>query len=174
MADDPYFVEVDTNGCDRCSHGKTWCIVGPDGVAGSQSFEDEEAASDLAEAMNEAYYAGKGAAEATQIARRESFCIKCHHTWEPPPNEWAGPTYCGDCHRSALANEKRVAELEATQTAQAQQLKDAWLELERIWSDHCLYPQSLMPDAQAKRVRQLHQRLWAAGRASPAGQETPK
>jgi hypothetical protein len=32
-ADDPYFVEVDSNGCSHCGAGRTYCVIGPDGVA---------------------------------------------------------------------------------------------------------------------------------------------
>lgn len=44
---------------------------------------------------------------------RESFCLKCHRTWTPPPNERSGATYCGDCHRAALAAEAELASLDS-------------------------------------------------------------
>jgi hypothetical protein len=56
--DEPFFVEVDVNGCERCGHGKQWTVVGPDGVQIGQSFEDEELASEIAEYMNQGYRAG--------------------------------------------------------------------------------------------------------------------
>jgi hypothetical protein len=59
MANEPYFVEVDQNGCERCGHGKTWTVVGPDGVAHSQSFDDVEDAESLADALNGAFFAGR-------------------------------------------------------------------------------------------------------------------
>lgn len=58
--DEPYFVEVDSNGCERCNAGKTWTVVGPDGCAASQSWEQEEDAEAFADAMNVAYWMGKG------------------------------------------------------------------------------------------------------------------
>ena len=60
--EDPYFIEVDTNGCAHCGARRTWTIVGPDDVAIGRSFEDEESASDLAEDMNRAYWQGVEAA----------------------------------------------------------------------------------------------------------------
>lgn len=60
--EDPYFIEVDSNGCSHCGAGRTWCVVGPDGMASSTSYEDEDEASKLAERLNEAYWHGVGAA----------------------------------------------------------------------------------------------------------------
>lgn len=62
--EDPYFITVDTNGCGHCGEGRTWAIVGPDGAMGGTSFEDEDQAADLAELLNDAYWQGKGSAEA--------------------------------------------------------------------------------------------------------------
>ncbi len=58
--DEPFFVEVEKNGCELCGHGKQWTVVGPDGVAIGQSFEDEELAADIAEYMNQGFHAGCG------------------------------------------------------------------------------------------------------------------
>lgn len=58
---EPYHVEVDTGGCERCGHGKTWTVVGPDDMAHSVSWEDQEEAEDFARAMNCAYAAGRAA-----------------------------------------------------------------------------------------------------------------
>ncbi len=30
--EDPYFVEVDQNGCSKCGFGRNYTIIGPDGV----------------------------------------------------------------------------------------------------------------------------------------------
>lgn len=57
--DEPYFVEVDNNGCEKCGAGKTWTVVGPDGVAQGQSFENVEDAEALADALNGAFFAGR-------------------------------------------------------------------------------------------------------------------
>ena len=53
-------VEVEESGCERCGHGTQWTVVGPDDVAISQSFEDQELAEDIAEYMNQGYRAGCG------------------------------------------------------------------------------------------------------------------
>lgn len=64
MSDLPYHVEVDDNGCDHCSQGRTWTVVGPDGIAEGVSYGDRESADDLADAMNRAYADKLAAAEA--------------------------------------------------------------------------------------------------------------
>src|SRR5690242_13232260 len=51
----PYRVEVDHDGCERCSCGRTWTIVGPDDYAIGQSFESQEDAEDLARLLNAAH-----------------------------------------------------------------------------------------------------------------------
>lgn len=58
---EPYFVEVNNDGCSRCGHDRTWTVVGPDGVALGQSWVDEDDAQDVADWLNEAYEAGRGA-----------------------------------------------------------------------------------------------------------------
>jgi hypothetical protein len=60
VREEPYFIEVDTNGCGHCGAGRTWLVVGPDGYGGSQSFEDEEDAAHLAQILNDAYWMGRG------------------------------------------------------------------------------------------------------------------
>ena len=57
--DAPYFIEVCENGCSKCGADRTWDVIGPDGVALSQSYHDEEDASWLAEQLNDAYFAGR-------------------------------------------------------------------------------------------------------------------
>lgn len=57
--EEPYFVELDTNGCIHCGHGRMWRIVGPDGSALSISYADDEDATWLAEQLNTAYEVGK-------------------------------------------------------------------------------------------------------------------
>jgi hypothetical protein len=55
-------VEVSNAGCERCHAGQTWDIVHDDEqgepMAESTSYEDREAAEDLCEAMNRAYFMG--------------------------------------------------------------------------------------------------------------------
>lgn len=81
--EDPYFVEVDANGCGHCGAGRQWTVVGPDGVAIGQSFEDEEIADDIASYMNQAYWVGKGDTEA-EIERVKQAFWKEHRCSEPP------------------------------------------------------------------------------------------
>ena len=56
--EEPYFVEVDENGCSHCGAGRTYTVIGPDGVAFGQSWESEDDASGMAEILNEAFYRG--------------------------------------------------------------------------------------------------------------------
>lgn len=58
--DEPFRVEVEKAGCERCGHGTQWTVVGPNEVAISQSFEDQELAEDIAEYMNQGFRAGCG------------------------------------------------------------------------------------------------------------------
>jgi predicted regulator of Ras-like GTPase activity (Roadblock/LC7/MglB family) len=56
---DAYAVEVDQLGCKTCGHGRTWTVVGPDGVAIGQSFEDHADAEDLAALLSHVHDAAK-------------------------------------------------------------------------------------------------------------------
>lgn len=67
MANEPYFVEVDVNGCDRCGAGKTWTVVGPDLVAAGTSWECVSDAEDFAEALNDAFYKGVANDEVSKV-----------------------------------------------------------------------------------------------------------
>ena len=58
---EPYVVEIDSPGCESCDEGKTWTVVGPDGVAESESWYDEEVAAHFADRMNAAFRAGRAA-----------------------------------------------------------------------------------------------------------------
>ena len=55
----PYFVEVNNNGCSKCGHDRTWDVIDPDGFALDRSWEDEEEADWIAEILNEAYKMGE-------------------------------------------------------------------------------------------------------------------
>lgn len=57
--EEPYFVEVDNNGCSKCGAGRTWVVVNPDGYAGGTSYGLEEDAQDLAEDLNIAFNRGR-------------------------------------------------------------------------------------------------------------------
>ncbi len=58
MSSDPYIVEVDSGGCEHCAQGKSWTVVGPDGVAMGVSYDEESEANFLASMMNLAYETG--------------------------------------------------------------------------------------------------------------------
>lgn len=60
--DEPYFIEVDSNGCPHCGAGRTWLIIEPDGLGGPVSYSDEEEAAEIAEMLNDAYARGRVAA----------------------------------------------------------------------------------------------------------------
>lgn len=93
ITDDPYFTEVDDNGCPHCSAGRTWCVVGPDGDRGSTSYEDEDAAIDLADKLNDAFALGRSSHDnpallsALQLAERaisdllEQFTAYADNNW---------------------------------------------------------------------------------------------
>jgi len=58
----PYFIEVDNNGCPHCGATRSWVVIGPDGCALGITFGHEEDAEDLADNMNTAYWQGMNAA----------------------------------------------------------------------------------------------------------------
>lgn len=66
--DEPYFIEVDTVACRSCGRGKTWRVIGPDGVGESTSYEDEEDAIYEADKLNDAY--ANGAASKKEETKR--------------------------------------------------------------------------------------------------------
>ncbi|HSV90944.1 MAG TPA: DUF551 domain-containing protein [Nitrospiraceae bacterium] len=56
---EPYRVEIDNEGCRTCAHDKTWHVIGPDEIAESTSYGDEEDAHWLCRALNSAYTLGQ-------------------------------------------------------------------------------------------------------------------
>jgi hypothetical protein len=56
-----YRTEEDNPGCSDCGQGMTWHVVGPDKVASSTSYEDEEDADHLTRELNRAYELGQAA-----------------------------------------------------------------------------------------------------------------
>lgn len=58
---DPYKVEPDEEGCAHCGRGKTWVVVGPDGVALGESWgldadgEEPCEPQELADLLNRAH-----------------------------------------------------------------------------------------------------------------------
>ena len=73
---EPYTVVVENLGCPHCNRGRTWTVLGPDGVAGSTSYEDVADAHSEAAMKNAAYHKGQEAAlpsaeYALQINRRQ-------------------------------------------------------------------------------------------------------
>lgn len=59
---EPYSVEVDDDGCERCQAHRTYSVLCPDGAAVGVSYENRDDAEDLARYMNEAFWAGREAA----------------------------------------------------------------------------------------------------------------
>ena len=59
LEENPYFVEVDNNGCRECGHDRNWVVVDPDGIRGSTSYGLQEDADDLAEDLNRAFNRGR-------------------------------------------------------------------------------------------------------------------
>ena len=55
----PYRTEVDDPGCSDCGSNATWHVIGPDEVASSTSYGDEEDANALTNALNAAYALGQ-------------------------------------------------------------------------------------------------------------------
>jgi hypothetical protein len=61
--DEPYFIEVDNNGCHQCGHARTWVVVyGPEELGGGTSYANEEEASEISEMMNDAFGRGRNSA----------------------------------------------------------------------------------------------------------------
>ena len=56
---EPYTIEIESDGCEKCGHGKQWAIMRPDGVCLGQTWENPEEAQQIADWMNEAFVAGQ-------------------------------------------------------------------------------------------------------------------
>lgn len=97
--DDPYFVEVDQNGCAHCSAGRTYGIIGPGGVALGQTWDDEEPAQELAGHLNAAFDAGRQSVSA--VAKPDPVADLCAHIKESIRlcNHGYIHMTCGDCQR---------------------------------------------------------------------------
>jgi hypothetical protein len=59
MKSDAYFVEQADAGCERCCAGRTYAIVGPDGVGLGRTWDDADEAAVLAASLTEAFNLGK-------------------------------------------------------------------------------------------------------------------
>lgn len=55
----PYYKEIDTKGCSKCKHERSWMIIDPNGIGSSSSWFDEEFVDDLVDMLNRAYTLGK-------------------------------------------------------------------------------------------------------------------
>lgn len=67
--DEPYFVAVGETGCSGCGAGRTYTVIGPDGVAIGPSWEEEDEAADHASRLNEAFYMGIQKLDDTEAER---------------------------------------------------------------------------------------------------------
>jgi len=72
-----YTVEVDHGGCKHCGAGKTYTVVGPDGVAVGRSFGDKDDADDLAADMNQAWRLGLESSLERTEAEARLVCAAC-------------------------------------------------------------------------------------------------
>lgn len=116
IEEEPYFVEVDLNGCAECGAGRHWTVVGPDGVAIGRSFADEEFTSSLADDLNAAYFAGRSAAPPDQTESAAEKELPEEPEWSSGPSEDAIVTYAKLLRDSAVS---RIAE----QAAEIENLK---------------------------------------------------
>lgn len=56
--DTPYRIDIDQQGCQTCNAGRTYTIVGPDGVALGRSWDDMNEALEWCDELNAAYNSG--------------------------------------------------------------------------------------------------------------------
>lgn len=56
--DTPYHIDIDQQGCQTCNAGRTYTIVGPDGVALGLSWDDMNEALEWTDELNAAYNSG--------------------------------------------------------------------------------------------------------------------
>lgn len=54
-----YFIEVDQNGCRTCGAGRSWVVIGPNGIGGSTTYLDSDDAQEIADMMNDAFEHGR-------------------------------------------------------------------------------------------------------------------
>jgi hypothetical protein len=93
--DEPYFVEVDENGCTKCGAGRMWTVIGPDGDQHHTSFADEDDAAKLAEDLNDAYYKGNHEKQRDVLPH-----IPCKHVWSDSPDVPDYQRHCVCCFAS--------------------------------------------------------------------------
>jgi len=109
-----FTVEVDDDGCSKCSHGKTWGVLGPDDVASSQSWADEEDAQHFADEMNRAYELGqklaRGDAARVPPAQEPSRCSNCGAPAADHPNSGYVASKDGGLTCSTFRSEKDVVD----------------------------------------------------------------
>jgi hypothetical protein len=67
-----YYVEPESDGCEKCGHGAMWNVVGPDGTAISITYGDREDADDMAEQLSRAYEDGEVAGRAGIVIERDN------------------------------------------------------------------------------------------------------
>ena len=71
--DEPFRVEVDKGGCERCGHGTQWTVVGPDDCYINQSFENKELVEEIADYMNQGFSAGSLASKEHLLSALAAF-----------------------------------------------------------------------------------------------------
>lgn len=80
----PYRVEIDDPGCQTCQHDQTFHVIGPDEVASSTSYGDQEDAESLARALDAAYLLGQQSVTAVTPDLWTAFAPE-----SLPPNHYA-------------------------------------------------------------------------------------
>jgi hypothetical protein len=56
--ENPYQVELNSEGCPHCGNDRLWDVVGPNETALSESYGDKEHAEYIADILNDAYALG--------------------------------------------------------------------------------------------------------------------
>jgi hypothetical protein len=79
MCHQPYFIEVDQNGCTHCGSGRSWIVIGPDGVGGSTSYDDADTAQEVADALNQAFENGVTSTKVCKhgLSKLDGDCRRC-------------------------------------------------------------------------------------------------
>lgn len=75
-AKDPYFVQQEAAGCEQCGGGRSWCVMGPDGIAESMTWDDAEEAAEQAELLNVAYTKGQNSVRKNRYFRLEAMATR--------------------------------------------------------------------------------------------------
>lgn len=107
---DAYVVEQDDAGCSLCIHGRSYNIVGPDGVALGRSWEDADEVAQLADLLNTAFNKGRQSAAASvdgwRLVKDSTFDMR---SWREDESHENGNYHnvCMDCGRTFQGHKRR-------------------------------------------------------------------